>query len=60
VLAPPLARLQAGLLGAAVGEVLLDVDSLAAAVLAHAPAAVLPHGSAAAHPGARLDAVLPP
>jgi len=65
VLAPPLARLQAGLLGAAAGEVLLDVDSLAAAVLAHAPAAVPSHGgthprgSAAAHPGARLDAVPP-
>jgi energy-coupling factor transport system ATP-binding protein len=37
VLAPPLARMQAALLGPAVAEVLLDVDELAAAVLAHRP-----------------------
>ncbi|HEY2576796.1 MAG TPA: energy-coupling factor transporter ATPase [Streptosporangiaceae bacterium] len=37
VLAPPLARLQSQLLGPATGEVLLDVDGLAAAVLAHRP-----------------------
>jgi energy-coupling factor transport system ATP-binding protein len=38
VLAPPLARLQTGLLGAAATEVLLDGDGLAAEVLAHRPA----------------------
>jgi energy-coupling factor transport system ATP-binding protein len=37
VLAPPLARLQSALLGPAVGDVLLDVDELAATVLAHRP-----------------------
>jgi energy-coupling factor transport system ATP-binding protein len=37
VLAPPLARLQSALLGSAGGDVLLDVDELAAAVLAHRP-----------------------
>ncbi|HEY6278026.1 MAG TPA: energy-coupling factor transporter ATPase [Streptosporangiaceae bacterium] len=36
VLAPPLARLQAGLLGDGCGEVLLTVDELATAVRAHA------------------------
>jgi energy-coupling factor transport system ATP-binding protein len=36
VLAPPLARLQSALLGPG-GDVLLDVDELAAAVLAHRP-----------------------
>jgi energy-coupling factor transport system ATP-binding protein len=39
VLAPPLARLQSELLGPAAGEVLLDVDELARAVLAHRPGA---------------------
>jgi ABC-type glutathione transport system ATPase component len=38
VLAPPLARLQTGLLGPAATEVLLDGDALAAAVQAHRPA----------------------
>jgi energy-coupling factor transport system ATP-binding protein len=37
VLAPPLARLQVELLGPATSDVLLDVDELAAAVLAHRP-----------------------
>jgi energy-coupling factor transport system ATP-binding protein len=37
VLAPPLARLQSELLGPAAGEVLLNVDELASAVLAHRP-----------------------
>jgi energy-coupling factor transport system ATP-binding protein len=37
VLAPPLARLQCDLLGPATSDVLLDVDELAAAVLAHRP-----------------------
>jgi energy-coupling factor transport system ATP-binding protein len=37
VLSPPLARLQSALLGPAAGDVLLDVDELAAAVLAHRP-----------------------
>jgi hypothetical protein len=37
VLAPPLARLQFDLLGPATDDVLLDVDELAAAVLAHRP-----------------------
>ena len=37
VLAPPLARLQFDLLGPATSDVLLDVDELAAAVLAHRP-----------------------
>jgi len=35
VLAPPLARLQSELLGPAAGDVLLEVDELASAVLAH-------------------------
>jgi energy-coupling factor transport system ATP-binding protein len=39
VLAPPLARLQTGLLGAAAGDVLLTVEDVAAAALAHGPAA---------------------
>ena len=39
VLAPPLARLQTGLLGAAAGDVLLTVEDVAAAALAHRPAA---------------------
>jgi energy-coupling factor transport system ATP-binding protein len=39
VLAPPLARLQTGLLGAAASEVLLSVEDVAAAVLPHRPAA---------------------
>jgi energy-coupling factor transporter ATP-binding protein EcfA2 len=51
VLAPPLARLQAGLLGAAAGEVVLDVDSLAAGAVAHAPAG--------ARAGAGIQAVPP-
>jgi energy-coupling factor transport system ATP-binding protein len=37
VLAPPLARLQSELLGPAAGDVLLEVDELASAVLAHRP-----------------------
>jgi energy-coupling factor transporter ATP-binding protein EcfA2 len=37
VLPPPLARLQSALLGPGGGDVLLDVDELAAAVLAHQP-----------------------
>jgi energy-coupling factor transport system ATP-binding protein len=37
VLAPPLARLQFDLLGPGIDDVLLDVDELAAAVLAHRP-----------------------
>jgi energy-coupling factor transport system ATP-binding protein len=37
VLAPPLARLQSALLGPAAGDVLLGVDELARAVLAHQP-----------------------
>jgi energy-coupling factor transporter ATP-binding protein EcfA2 len=37
VLAPPLARLQSALLGPAAADVLLDLDDLAAAVLAHRP-----------------------
>jgi energy-coupling factor transporter ATP-binding protein EcfA2 len=37
VLAPPLARLQTALLGPAAADVLLDVDELALAVLAHRP-----------------------
>jgi energy-coupling factor transporter ATP-binding protein EcfA2 len=37
VLAPPLARLQSALLGPAAADVLLGVDELAAAVLAHRP-----------------------
>jgi ABC-type dipeptide/oligopeptide/nickel transport system ATPase component len=37
VLAPPLARLQSELLGSAAGDVLLEVDELARAVLAHQP-----------------------
>jgi hypothetical protein len=47
VLAPPLARLQSALLGPAASDVLLGVDELAAAVLAHRPAT-----AAAASPGA--------
>jgi energy-coupling factor transport system ATP-binding protein len=47
VLAPPLARLQSALLGPAATDVLLDVDELAAAVLARRPAT-----AAAASPGA--------
>jgi energy-coupling factor transporter ATP-binding protein EcfA2 len=39
VLAPPLARLQSELLGPAATDVLLDVDELASAVLAHRPEA---------------------
>jgi energy-coupling factor transporter ATP-binding protein EcfA2 len=39
VLAPPLARLQSELLGPAAGDVLLEVDELASAVLAHRPRA---------------------
>jgi energy-coupling factor transport system ATP-binding protein len=39
VLAPPLARLQTGLLSAAAGDVLLTVEDVAAAALAHRPAA---------------------
>jgi energy-coupling factor transport system ATP-binding protein len=39
VLAPPLARLQTGLPGAAAGDVLLTVEDVAAAALAHGPAA---------------------
>jgi len=35
VLAPPLARLQSELLGPGVGDVLLEVDDLASAVLTH-------------------------
>jgi hypothetical protein len=35
VLAPPLARLQSELLGPAAGDVLLGVDEIASAVLAH-------------------------
>jgi len=35
VLAPPLARLQSELLGPTGGDVLLEVDELASAVLAH-------------------------
>jgi energy-coupling factor transport system ATP-binding protein len=42
VLAPPLARLQTELLGPATRDVLLDVDELAAAVLAHQPGAAQP------------------
>ena len=37
VLAPPLARLQSELLGPAAADVLLEVDELASAVLAHRP-----------------------
>jgi hypothetical protein len=37
VLAPPLARLQSELLGPAAVDVLLDVDELASAALAHQP-----------------------
>jgi energy-coupling factor transport system ATP-binding protein len=40
VLAPPLARLQSELLGPAAGDVLLEVDELATAALAHRPGAV--------------------
>ena len=40
VLAPPLARLQSELLGPAAGDVLLEVDELASAVLAHRRGAV--------------------
>ena len=40
VLAPPLARLQSELLGPAATDVLLDVDELATAALAHRPGAV--------------------
>jgi hypothetical protein len=47
VLAPPLARLQSDLLGPAGGDVLLEVDELASAVLAHRP-----NGARAAAPGA--------
>ena len=47
VLAPPLARLQSELLGQAAGDVLLEVDELASAVLAHRP-----EGAPAATPGA--------
>jgi hypothetical protein len=39
VLAPPLARLQSELLGPARGDVVLEVDELASAVLAHRPRA---------------------
>ena len=37
VLAPPVARLQSELLGPAATDVLLDVDELASAALAHRP-----------------------
>ena len=47
VLAPPLARLQSELLGPAATGVLLEVDELASAVLAHRP-----DGARAATPGA--------
>jgi energy-coupling factor transporter ATP-binding protein EcfA2 len=47
VLAPPLARVQTGLLGAAVTEVMLDGDDLAAEVLAHRPAGAGPGALAA-------------
>ena len=47
VLAPPLARVQTGLLGAAVTEVMLDGDDLAAEVLAHRPAGSGPGALAA-------------
>jgi energy-coupling factor transport system ATP-binding protein len=47
VLAPPLARLQSELLGPGAGDVLLEVDELASAVLAHRPG-----GTPAASPGA--------
>jgi energy-coupling factor transporter ATP-binding protein EcfA2 len=52
VLAPPLARLQVDLLGPATGDVLLDVDELAAAVLAHRPGAAraAPGGTGALRP----------
>jgi energy-coupling factor transport system ATP-binding protein len=39
VLAPPLARLQSELLGPGTGDVMLDADELASAVLAHRPSA---------------------
>jgi energy-coupling factor transport system ATP-binding protein len=48
VLAPPLARLQSELLGPAATDVVLDVDELAGAVLAHRPDA-----ARATPPGAR-------
>jgi energy-coupling factor transport system ATP-binding protein len=51
VLAPPLARLQSALLGPAAGAVILDVDELAAAVLAHRPVA----GQAASHRAGALQ-----
>jgi energy-coupling factor transporter ATP-binding protein EcfA2 len=47
VLAPPLARLQSELLGPAGGDVLLEVDELASAALAHRPG-----GARATAPGA--------
>jgi energy-coupling factor transporter ATP-binding protein EcfA2 len=52
VLAPPLARLQFDLLGPATTDVLLDVDELAAAVLAHRPdtARAAPGGTGAFRP----------
>ena len=57
VLAPPLARLQSELLGPGAGDVLLEVDELASAVLAHRPGATpadrtRPGGTRAASPGA--------
>jgi ABC-type glutathione transport system ATPase component len=53
VLAPPLARLQAALLGEAAADVLLDLDTLVAAVLAHAPAdRGQPAGAGLGHGGA--------
>jgi len=52
VLAPPLARLQSELLGPAAGDVLLEVDELASAVLAHRPdpARATPPGAGALRP----------
>jgi energy-coupling factor transporter ATP-binding protein EcfA2 len=52
VLAPPLARLQCDLLGPATTDVMLDVDELAAAVLAHRPdsARASPDGTGAFRP----------
>jgi energy-coupling factor transporter ATP-binding protein EcfA2 len=52
VLAPPLARLQFDLLGPTIGDVLLDVDEVAAAVLAHRPdaARAAPGGTEAFRP----------
>jgi energy-coupling factor transport system ATP-binding protein len=54
VLAPPLARLQTELLGSTVRDVFLDVDELAAEVLAHQP------GAARAAPPVASAGVPPP